>query len=257
MPMRVETFSEFYSGGDGLVRRMDTRVKLAFAGACLLLAVVSSGPSTPLVVGAVCLSLLIAAGTPARAVALRMAEPVVFAVIVALLQAVITRGEPVISRELFGITLSVSAEGLAKGAIIVSRVFGAVTAVLFLTMTTPTHRLLSAAARLRAPRSLVEISLFAYRYIFVLIEDAITVYHAQRGRLGYSGISRGLRSIAALAGSVLLRAYDQAEATGESMALRGYTGEYIPSFNERFRARDGLLLGVIFTLCLVVGKWIS
>jgi len=254
--MRVDTFSEFYSGG-GFVRGMDTRAKLVFAGACLALAVVSKSPAVPIAVGVVCICLLAVAGTPARAVALRMAEPLFFALIVASLQAVLTQGDALWEAGLFGTGLTVSAQGLDRGALIISRVFGGVTAVLFLTMTTPTHRLLSAAAKLRAPRSVVEISLFAYRYVFVLVEDAVTIYQAQRGRLGYSGLARGVRSLATLAGSMLLRAYDQAEATGESMALRGYTGEYVPAFNERFRARDGLLLGGLFSLCLVVRLWTS
>ena len=252
--MRVETFSELYVSRDGLIRNMDARAKLVFAAACLALAVISPNPAAPLAVGAVCLCLLLSSGAPVWAVCLRMSEPLVFALIVAALQAFLARSATA-SLSFFGITFSVSADGLHRGALIMSRVFGAVSAVLFLTMTTPVHRLLSAAARLRAPKALVEISLFAYRYVFVLMEDAVTIYHAQKGRLGYSGVARGIRSLATLAGSVFLRAYGQAEATGEAMALRGYTGEYIPTFRERFRARDGLLLGTLFSFCLVVSIW--
>lgn len=255
--MRVETFSEFHAGNNGYFRSMDTRAKLAFAAACLLLAVVSSSPAPPIVSGAVCFALLMVSGAPARAVLLRMAEPLAFAAILAAFQAVLTQGETVFSHDLFGATFVISAQGVQKGALIISRVFGAVTAVLFLTMTTPAHRLLSAAASLKAPKALVEISLFAYRFVFVLIEDAATVYQAQRGRLGYSGVRLGVKSLATLAGSVFFRAYGQAEATGESMALRGYTGEYVPAFKERFRARDGFLLGALFSLCLVVKIWTS
>ncbi len=253
--MRVETFSESYVNKDGFIRGMDSRAKILFVAACLLLAVVSSNPVVPVTVGAVCLVLVAVSGAPLWAVALRMSEPLIFAAILAAMQVFLTRGETIASLGLFGMSFSISAVGLHKGILIMSRVFGAVSSVLFLTMTTPVHRLLSAAARLRAPKALVEISLFAYRYIFVLIEDAITIYHAQKGRLGYAGFGRGIRSLATLAGSVFLRAFNQAEATGESMAMRGYTGEYIPSFNEKLRPRDALLLGTLFSVCLAVNLW--
>jgi len=253
--MRVETFSESYVNKDGFIRGIDSRAKLIFVSACMVLAVVSSNPIVPFMVGAVCLALVAVSGAPLWAVALRMSEPLIFAAILAAMQVFLTRGETIASLGLFGMSFSVSADGLHKGILIMSRVFGAVSSVLFLTMTTPVHRLLSAAARLRAPKALVEISLFAYRYIFVLIEDAITIYHAQRGRLGYSGFVSGIRSLATLSGSVFLRAFNQAEATGESMAMRGYTGEYIPSFNEKLRPRDALLLGTLFSVCFAVNLW--
>ncbi len=255
--MHAETFSESYSGHGGYFRHIDARAKLVFTGLCLALAVVSESPVAPLTVGAVCLSLLLISGAPVRAVLLRMAEPMVFALLLAAFQAFLTPGEPVLSLGVLGAALSVSSTGLAKGALILSRVTGAVTAVLFLTMTTPAHRLLSAAARLRAPKALVEVSLFAYRFVFVLMEDAVTIYQAQRGRLGYSRVGIGVRSLATLAGSVFLRAFSRAEAAGESMVLRGYTGKYVPSFAEDFRARDGLLLAALFSFCLAVKIWTS
>ena len=253
--MQVEVFSESYVKDGGFIRRMDSRAKLLFVLACLLLALVSSNPIAPFTVGAVCLALVAASGAPLWSVALRVSEPLVFALIVASLQAFLVHGDTLASVHIFGLTLSISAEGLHKGILIMSRVFGAVTAVLFLTMTTSVNRLLSAAARFRMPKAFVEISLFAYRYVFVLMEDAVTIYHAQKGRLGYSSLPRGMRSLATLAGAVFLRAFSQAEATGEAMALRGYTGEYIPTFRERFRARDGLLLGTLFSFCLIVSIW--
>jgi len=253
--MRVETFSESYVNDAGFIRSMDSRTKLLFVLACLLLSVISSSPAVPVTVGAVCLALVAVSGAPLRAVARRMSGPVFFAAILAAMQAFLAHGDALYSFGAFGTTLSVSAAGLHKGALIMSRVFGAATSVLFLTMTTPVHRLLSAAVRLRMPKAIVEITLFAYRYVFVLIEDAVTIYHAQKGRLGYSSFKRGMTSLATLAGSVFLRAFNQAEATGEAMAMRGYTGEYVPTFKEEFRAVDALLLGALFTLCLIANAW--
>lgn len=254
--MHFEAFSESsYIDKGGFIRDMDSRAKLIFVLACLVLSVISLSPAVPVSVGAVCLALIAVSGAPLWAVVIRMSEPLLFAAILATIQAFLAHGRSLCNLDIFGMTFSVSTEGLHKGTLIISRVFGAVTSVLFLTMTTSVHRLLSAAARLRAPKALVEISLFAYRYVFVLIEDAVTIYHAQKGRLGYSSFSLGIRSLTTLAGSVFLRAFCQAEATGEAMAMRGYTGEYMPSFHEKFRTTDAMLLGGLFSLCLAVNIW--
>lgn len=253
--MRVETFSESYSGKSGIAGRMDSRAKLVFALACLALVVASASVLVPLLAGAFCLALTLSSGVRLRSVALRMSEPFFFAFLLALFQIFVTAGGPIWGITAFGHNMPVSLAGLHRGSLILARVFGGVSVVLFLTMTTPAHRLLSAAARVKLPRGLVELSLFTYRYVFVLMEDALTVYHAQRGRLGYSGFSRGIKSLATLSGSVFLRAYAQAEATGAAMSMRGYTGEYIPVYRESLRAADAALLCLMFTPCLAAYLW--
>lgn len=253
--MRVEAFSDIHAGEGGLIREMDARAKLVFVAACILLAVASGSSAVSLTVGAVNILLLAASGARPGTVCLRMSEPLVFALVIAAIQAFLTPGDALAGFRVFGESLSVSEPGLHKGLLILSRVFGCVSAVLFLTMTTSAHRLLSAAARLRAPRAFVEVALLTYRYVFVLIEDAVTVYHAQAGRLGYAGFSRGVRSLGTLAGSVFLRAYNQAEATGEAMSLRGYTGSYLPSRSEELRPLDAALLCGAFAVCLTVSLW--
>jgi cobalt/nickel transport system permease protein len=253
--MHFDSFSEPYLENNGFIRSIDSRAKLIFVSACLLLSVGSNNPSASFTVGAVCLALIAASGAPLTAVTLRMSEPLMFAAILAAVQAFLSRGAALYSFHILGVVFSVSADGLHRGIFIISRVFGAVTAVLFLTMTTPANRLLSAAVRLKAPKSMVEVALFAYRYIFVLIEDAITVYHSQKGRLGYSGFGRGVKSLGVLAGSVFLRAYAQAEATGQAMSMRGYTGEYIPVYRERLRVSDAALLCLMLAPCLAAYLW--
>jgi cobalt/nickel transport system permease protein len=234
--MHVDGFSEGYATGDGFMRRMDARAKLVLTAACIVASIASPGMAAPLSIGTLCIILLLVARAPMRVVIMRGAGPLLFGIAAAVLQAL-------------------SHQGVHSGLHILARVYGSVSSVLFLTMTTPAYRLLSAAARLKMPQALCEVSLFAYRYVFVLLEDAVTVYHAQCIRLGYVGTVRGLKSLGTLAGSVFLRAYSQAEATGEAMALRGYTGDYLPACREKFRAVDAAFLCVGASLCLAVSLW--
>ncbi|MGC2423667.1 MAG: cobalt ECF transporter T component CbiQ [Nitrospirota bacterium] len=222
--MKAEIFSEAYAEKGGFIRRMDARAKVIASAACLVLAVASPNPAVPFIIGIVCFALLLVSGTPLKAVIFRISEPLFFALIIVLLKAFLTPGAPLARIALFGVKLSLSAQGLGAGLHIMARVFGAVFVVLFLTMTTPVHKLLAAAARLRVPKALVELSLFAYRYVFVLLEDAVTIYQAQKIRLGYAGMGVSVRSLGTLCGAVFVRAYSRAEAAADSMELRGYEG---------------------------------
>ncbi len=77
---------------------------------------------------------------------------------------------------------------------------------------------------LRIPKGFIEIVLFAYRYIFVLVEDALVIYQAQKNRLGYSNVRRGLNSFGVLAGSLTLKGFEQSQNTAQAMVQRGYDG---------------------------------
>ena len=226
----------------GPICGMDARAKVVFTAFLMVAVLISKNPVLPMFAGGVCLMLLLAARVRPAELILRLLGPMFFAGTFALFQAVIFKA---------------SGKPAATALLTISHSFGCVMAVLFLSMTTPAHRLLSAAAWLRLPKGLCELMLISYRYLFVLIEDAVRVHQAQRGRLGYSSVRRGLTSIGTLCGAVFLRAYAQAEATGISMAMRGYTGEYIPVCRERFRPFDVAFLCAGLTSCAAVLIWTS
>ena len=87
------------------------------------------------------------------------------------------------------------------------------------------HGLIAGATGTGKTRTLVEVALFAWRYLFLLIEDAQVVYHAQKNRLGYSGYLRGIRSMGTLAGVLVLKAFDSSQSITTAMTQRGYNGE--------------------------------
>ena len=116
-------------------------------------------------------------------------------------------------------------------------------------MTTPVHRLLSAAARLRAPKALVEISLFAYRYIFVLIEDAGVIYDSQKNRLGYAALNRRFSSLGILVGSLILKAFEHSQNITVAMVQRGYDGN-IPLFDHKPFNLSEVVISILFVVSM-------
>jgi len=235
---------------------MDARLKSVFGLAALVLCLSSSTYQAPLFTGAACTAMTLFAGVRFRMIMLRLVFPLTLAVGVSLFRAPFAGGETIYAFGILGHTITIGSLAPYEAALLLSRVFGAVSAALFVTMTTEARGLLSAAAWFRMPTHLVEILLLSYRYVFLLIEDANTVRHAQLARLGYSGLRTSMRSLGTLSGAVLLRAINQAEATSAAMTLRGYTGSYLPASEPaRIRLTHAALLCIVFAASFSVYLW--
>ncbi len=129
-------------------------------------------------------------------------------------------------------------EGLGRGFLIMSRVIGGVSLILFLSMSTPVSKLLNAARWFRLSPTFIELTLLVYRYVFVLLEEMETIQSAQRVRLGYRNWRQSMKSLGTLGGSIVLRAYDRSQRVFEAMLVRGYTGENRIHRFEKLRRMD-------------------
>ncbi|HDZ84096.1 MAG TPA: cobalt ECF transporter T component CbiQ, partial [Nitrospirae bacterium] len=129
-------------------------------------------------------------------------------------------------------------DGLMEGLRITSRIIGGVSLVVALGFATPFIEFVAALSWLRVPKAFIEIMMFAYRYLFMLLEDANTIYSAQKNRLGYSGIRKGMNSFGVLTGSLVLRGFEQSQKTADAMVQRGYTGDMPLLKGEPLRAAE-------------------
>ncbi len=129
-------------------------------------------------------------------------------------------------------------DGLMEGLLIASRIAGGVSIVAVMGFATPFAETMAALSWLRMPRGLIEVMMFAYRYIFVLFEDAMVIYNAQKNRLGYSSVRRGLRSFGILSGSLVLKAFDNSQHTATAMLQRGYDGDMPMLKHKGFRLAE-------------------
>ena len=93
--------------------------------------------------------------------------------------------------------------------------------------------------------------MFTYRYIFVLLEDVIIIRDAQKIRLGYKGVMRSLKSLGELAGTALIRAYDQSLSIYEAMVSRGYNEKMFITYPGKFKCAD-MLASFIFVAILTL-----
>lgn len=219
----------------------------------LILVVVSSKIAlVPVIAAVVSISFLLCIRIPPKIILLRLTIPLTIAVVVVVVQVFYYGTSPFIEWNLFGFHLVGYKEGLLRGFLIMAKVLGSVSLIIFLSMTTTLNKVFNAAHWFRIPSVCVEIALLTFRYVFVLLDHAVTIRNAQRVRLGYSSFPRSLQSIGTLAGAVVIQAYDQSMATYDAMLLRGYNGKMLNlSGEERFSTRDGVA-SIFFILSIIL-----
>jgi len=206
------------------VAAVDPRVRLLAAGLMLALVVSSRGCSFPLQMAAICLPVALLVGMRPRVLLLRLLHPFFIIAVILCLKVFMGTGQSFVLLDAFGYTVSAHGEGLLEGMAIASRILGAVSVALLLSQVMSFTETMAALAWLRVPAGLVEVALFAWRALFMLYDDAGTVYTAQKNRLGYCGFRRGLKSFGAMAGMLTIRAFDSSQAMTVAMAQRGYDG---------------------------------
>ena len=203
----------------------DARVKLIVVLALLVMVLSYKGILFPLLVASVSVLLCMKMRIPWRVLLLRLSQPMFIAFIVLLLKFFFSGKAALFSLDLLGIHLTGYSDGLLEGLEIAGRILGGVSLVVVLGFSTPFSELMGGLSWLRMPKQFIEIMMFAYRYLFMFLEDATTIYSAQKNRLGYAGIRKGLHSFGVLTGSLVLRGFEQSQKTADAMIQRGYTGD--------------------------------
>lgn len=228
-----EIFSDHFARRENLLTQVDARIKTIFVVDAILAVVSAAAPYAPLIVILLSLGSLFTIGIPFKIICIRLSAPFGIAITIIFIKIFFYR------------------EGFRDGILMMSKIIGSTSLVLFLSMTTTLDKLLAASRWFKVPGTWVEICLLAYRYIFVLLEDAVTVFDAQRIRLGYTDLRKALYSIGTLAGTIIIRAYDQSVSTYEAMMLRGYKGKAEAlSLEDRLMLKDAVA-AFIFIAILV------
>lgn len=202
--MKNEIFSDIFARQENAITRIDARMKIALIAASIFIVLFSSAPIVPFIAAFLTITILYLIKIPLKIIALRLAAPLGIALTLFLVK--------------------IFYHEFNSGLLMISKIIGSTSLIVFLSMTTTLDRLLAACRWFRVPNLWIEICLIAYRYVFVLLEDAVTVYDAQALRLGYSSPAKALKSVGVLAGAIIIRAYDQSIATYEAMTARGYKG---------------------------------
>jgi cobalt/nickel transport system permease protein len=155
--------------------------------------------------------------------------------------------------------------GLLRFASIATRSWLSVQMAVLLVATTSFPDVMHALRHLRMPALLVAIISFTYRYLFVLIDEALRLMRARDARSARLPDRRRGRSLlwqarvaGNMAGQLFLRSYDRSDRVYQAMLARGYQGHFLTLNPHRIRATDWLamaLMALWFCIIQLVGRW--
>ena len=125
-------------------------------------------------------------------------------------------------------------------------------AVLFVVSTTPLPALLGGFEAMGAPRFLLQVAQFLYRYLFLISEEAQLMSAAAASRNAslesWRGNGERFRAAAGALAVLFARSYQRAALIHQAMLARGFEGR-IPTLSaSRFTLRDFIFVGV--TSCI-------
>ena len=144
------------------------------------------------------------------------------------------QGKPLFSLGLGEWRLVASDQGLVRFLSIALKSWISVQAAIVLAATTPFPDLLVAMRAVRLPRLIVAVFGLMWRYLFVLVDEALRLMRARTARSGESSTPGGRgggsltwrgRVAGGMAGSLFLRAFERSDRIYNSMLSRGYDGE--------------------------------
>lgn len=245
-----------YSAGHSPVHHLDPRTKIIVTLAYTIL-VVSTPPHHLLafVVYAGLLSWVIALShVPLVHILLRAAAILPFSVLAACWLPFLREG-PVVA--LWGGAIELSTAGLWLFAGVAMKSFLGATAAILLASVTPFSALLSGLRKLGMPVILVDMLTLTYRYLFVLLEEAMRLRRAAAAR-GYRPRWLGQALlIGRLVGQLFMRSYERAERVYGAMVQRGYRGQMPLAHALHFTQADALVLLLLIPTLVAVRAFLQ
>ncbi len=256
-------FLDPYRPRPSLVHRLDPRVKFVLALAFILVTALTPAGAWPVYILLFSLILSVevlselGVGNVLRRSSLALpfvlaALPVIFTV----------KGLPLLSLPLGPWTLTATHEGLARFASVAAKSWLSVQMAIVLAASTPFPELLLAMRAIRLPRLLVAIVGLMWRYLFVLVDEAMRLMRAREARSGHQAepgarvggsVAWRARVTGGMAGSLFLRSFERSDRIYVAMVSRGYDGEVRAFALPRLRAGQGLALaGVLAFLGLLL-----
>ena len=232
-----------------ILHRMDIRLKIVsiLISALIISSCRTAGAAASSVLFAVMLTLI--SGIPLKYYIKKTYVPLVFLIPLFLFLPLSSGGEKLYSHEF----LSLYKEGLLLSVIISLKVIAIIILINIMLSTASLRDMTAALRSLKVPDKMLNIILFTYRYFFVFFEDLrkMRVALTLRGSGNRSSL-KSLRTSANLAGSILVRSYEQTERIYRAMLLRGYNGRILSDITFSAGVFDVILFLIIITVPLII-----
>jgi len=254
------SFLDQYSDRDSIIHRLDPRTKL-ITTLFFILAVVLTPPNRWQAFALyfiLVVTLLLLSRVPVLYVLKRSLVIMPFVVLIAIFIPFFKEGEVAGSYNIWLWQVTVTYSGLQVLWNILAKAWLSILSLILLTSTTRFSNLLRSLEKLRLPRVMTMILSFMYRYIFVLIDEAMRMKQARDSRNFGGGRLRQLRTIGNMIGTLFIRSYERGERVYAAMVARGFDGQTRTLEHLSFRQVDayfGITLGLVLISAMVVNLW--
>lgn len=236
---------DHFAHGDSLIHRLDARAKLlamlAYTAVVISFDRYAVSVLAPLAIAP--LAILCLAGVPVTFVLRRIAILSPFIAMLCLLAPIYDHGMHTIS---LGCWRGAISGGWLTAADIAVKFCLGMLALTALTSTTPFALLLEAMRRMGSPKMLVVQLAFLYRYIFVLIDEAMRIRRGRDFRSAAAApVGRRLAAVGGIIGALFVRTLERSERIHTAMCARGYDGQSRSLSRLNFRTSDAAFLALM------------
>jgi cobalt/nickel transport system permease protein len=248
-----------YQGRNSLVHRLDPRVKILIA-LLLILSVALTPPGAFIAYALLYLFVftsVLAARIDLSYVFKRSLIAIPFA-LAAITLLFTVPGQTLFTLPIFG-GITISLEGTIRFVSILIKSWISVQVAILLVAVTPFPELMWGLRALRVPSVLVSIVSFAYRYLFVLSDEALRLMQARTARSALAeGQSDGGRLLwrgkvtGRMVGSLMIRSLERCERIYNAMAARGYRGQIQVLEPPHLGRKDLIILSISTILFLAI-----
>jgi cobalt ECF transporter T component CbiQ len=246
--MERSLYAEELAHADGLLQRLDPRVKVVGLLALIVAAALARNILVILALFAVALALALLSRVPFRTLATRVwVSALVFTGAIALPAIFITPGQVLYRLPLLG--WPITAQGLRSAAYLIVRVETSATLAILLILCTPWTNVLKALRVLRVPVVFVVILGMTFRYIFLLLQTARDMFESRQSRMvGTLEAAERRRVAASSVGVLLSKTLNLSSDVYMAMQSRGFRGEVYTLDEFAMQGRDWLALALFLAL---------
>ncbi len=243
-------FLDQYSDRDSPIHRLDPRTKL-ITSLALVTAVVLTPPDRWFAYAVyffVLAALVVISKVPIGYIIKRSLLIMPFVLMIAIFIPFFKEGEVAGSYNIWMWQLSVTHSGLEVLRNIVIKAWLSVVSLTILSATTRMPDLLKGLERLKVPKIIVMILSFMYRYIFLVVDEAMRMKQARDSRNFGGKRLWQIKTVGRMIASLFIRSYERGERVYAAMTARGFDGHGRSLKVLNFRPADayfGLSLGLV------------
>ncbi|MDF2586814.1 MAG: cbiQ [Anaerocolumna sp.] len=129
---------------------------------------------------------------------------------------------------------------------------GAVSCLYFLSLTTPITDILYVLKVIHCPNLIIELLMLIYRFIFILLNSAYSIFISQKCRLGNIDIKTSIKSTSQLFAVLLIQALKRASILYDAMESRCYDGTINVLHETNKATKKEITCVIVFEIILLM-----